>query len=306
MVVAGILALALALPTGALFGIGYGTGVRIGYEQIYPLLFPANAKGERNTTSTVQNVKAINQIYDAIGGKEASQMGIATGLASAMGELDKNPDFQDLLKLESTLSGSTSSNSVRTRFGLDNISQSGDSFSEEALRLQALLDKEREASTGSPDVQEDLNKEFRDTIATYNKQQLIFLVGASTLTVTEKMIVKTRLRLFFDYTIPSGIKTKVTEPENIVVQRGVTALQQKVFNNWMRQRSDDIRNAYNKRTEIRKMIDKTSSQYKFAVGTYNSNKASFYNTIGRRRNDSNYLIRIEAGRMYKTRPYPRL
>ncbi len=108
MVVQGILALALALPTGLLFGVGYGTGVRIGYEQVYPLLFPPN-KDNRNVTPTVENIKQINGIYNAIGGKEASQMGIAMGLQGAMEEIDRNPDFQALEELELRLSGRTQS-----------------------------------------------------------------------------------------------------------------------------------------------------------------------------------------------------
>ncbi len=106
MVVQGILALALALPTGLLFGVGYGTGVRIGYEQVYPLLFPTKGT-DRNVTPTVNNIKQINGIYNAIGGKEASQMGIAMGLQGAMEEIDRNPDFQALEALELRLSGRT-------------------------------------------------------------------------------------------------------------------------------------------------------------------------------------------------------
>jgi hypothetical protein len=109
MVVQGILALALALPTGLLFGVGYGTGVRIGYEQVYPLLFP-KPDVPRTPEQTANQIKQINKIYDTIGGKEASQMGIANGLAGAMQELDKNPDFRDLEALESRLSGRTPSN----------------------------------------------------------------------------------------------------------------------------------------------------------------------------------------------------
>ncbi len=108
MVVQGILALALALPTGLLFGVGYGTGVRIGYEQVYPLLFPQDVNN-RNVTPTVENIKRINTIYNAIGGKEASQMGIASGLAGAMEEINRNPDFQALEALELRLSGRTQS-----------------------------------------------------------------------------------------------------------------------------------------------------------------------------------------------------
>ncbi len=109
MVVQGIIALALALPTGLLFGVGYGTGVRVGYEQVYPLLFPAD-KDNRNVTPTVENIKRLNTIYDSIGGKEASQMGIAKGLSDAMTELNNNPDFQALMELEYTASGRIPSN----------------------------------------------------------------------------------------------------------------------------------------------------------------------------------------------------
>ncbi len=129
-----LLAAVLALPTGLLFGIGYGNGVRIGYEQIYPILFPSDNLGKGKRADSVRGVvtkmNMINRIYDAVGGKEANKMGIAVGLNAAMSEIDKNPDFQDLLQLEYELSGNTPSNYVRSRYGLDNISSSGQDYSE--------------------------------------------------------------------------------------------------------------------------------------------------------------------------------
>jgi len=108
MVVQGILALALALPTGTLFGVGYGTGVRIGYEQIYPLLFPDGQRG--STTQVVESVKEINKIYDAIGGKEASQMGMGAGIAAQLDDLKKNLTPEDYQALILGSSGPTQSN----------------------------------------------------------------------------------------------------------------------------------------------------------------------------------------------------
>ncbi len=131
----------MALPTGFLFGVGYGTGVRIGYEQVYPLLFP---KGARSTTSELAaTMKGMNTVYDAIGGKDASRMGIAVGITNA-GEILNNPDFQVLEKLESSLSGPTSSNLNRSRFGLDQAA---------SLSPQESLSKEIQEfnlSTGAP------------------------------------------------------------------------------------------------------------------------------------------------------------
>ena len=101
MVVQGVLAAALALPTGALFGIGYGTGVRIGYEQVYPLLFPKDTKVDAKDLAT--KMTELNRVYDITGGRSANEMGIAAGLKQAMSELDSSPDFQNLLKLESDL-----------------------------------------------------------------------------------------------------------------------------------------------------------------------------------------------------------
>ncbi len=106
----------MALPTGFLFGVGYGTGVRIGYEQVYPLLFPKGARP--TTTELAATMKGMNTVYDAIGGKDASRMGIAVGITNA-GEILNNPDFRVLEQLESSSSGPTSSNSSRSRYGLD-------------------------------------------------------------------------------------------------------------------------------------------------------------------------------------------
>jgi len=111
LVVQGLIALALALPTGMLFGVGYGTGVRIGYEQVYPLLFPkANSTNTPNSAQVADNLKSINRIYDTIGGKEASNMGIAMGLNSVRSATENNPDFRYLEELESRISGRTPSN----------------------------------------------------------------------------------------------------------------------------------------------------------------------------------------------------
>ncbi len=120
----------MALPTGFLFGVGYGTGVRIGYEQVYPLLFPKGARP--TTTELAATMKGMNTVYDAIGGKDASRMGIAVGIINA-GDILKNPDFQVLEKLELSSSGPTSSNSNRLvsgRGSLD-LSDSSSSIEEE-------------------------------------------------------------------------------------------------------------------------------------------------------------------------------
>lgn len=106
MVAQGIIAMALALPTGFLFGVGYGTGVRIGYEQVYPRLFP---KGAPNSSDPTETIQALNRVYDTIGGKEASNMGIAVGLNNARSELENNPDFRYFEELELRLSGRTPS-----------------------------------------------------------------------------------------------------------------------------------------------------------------------------------------------------
>ncbi len=211
--------------------------------------------------------------------------------------------------MESVLSGNMSSNlnKTRTRFGLDEISQSGASFSD---AQQAVSEKQIQRlipSTGSPDIQTDLNLKYRQYVATRTKAQLLFLRKntGGTVSPTEILIIETRLRDFFDWK-PTGITTKVILPEQIVVSRQVTELQQRVFNNWIRQRHESISKAYQDRITIRKITDKTTNLYRRAVGTYNSNKASFYNHISTARNSGNYLIKLEAGRIFKTRPYPSL
>jgi hypothetical protein len=129
--VQGLLALALALPTGALFGIGYGTGVRIGYEQIYPALFPKqlpkNATSKEILTDTI---KGLNSVYDTVGGKDASFMGMGAGVANAMDDIRKNLTSEDLKALGLNESGHMQSNlTKRKASAVTEQSTSRDSYS---------------------------------------------------------------------------------------------------------------------------------------------------------------------------------
>ncbi len=97
MVVQAIVQLAIALPTGLLFGLGYGTAIRIGYEQIYPLLF-----GNQTTPQTVETTLAkMTEMYDVIGGKEANAFGINQGIKEALKAIEADPELIELIKKNS-------------------------------------------------------------------------------------------------------------------------------------------------------------------------------------------------------------
>ncbi len=99
MVVSALVQLAVAGPTGILFGLGYGTAIRIGYEQIYPLLF-----GDKSTPKTVSEVMGrMETTYDAIGGKEAHMFGINQGIKNALKDLDADTELVELIKKNSVL-----------------------------------------------------------------------------------------------------------------------------------------------------------------------------------------------------------
>ncbi len=99
MVVASLLGLGLALPTGALFGIGYGTAIRVGYEIIYPLLF-----GDNKTPKSVdETFSKMSIFYTAFGGKEANAFGITQGVKNALKAIDADPELVELIKKNSAL-----------------------------------------------------------------------------------------------------------------------------------------------------------------------------------------------------------
>lgn len=106
--VAGLVAALLAPVTGGLFGLAYGTAIRIGYEQIYPALFPS--KGPAGLTKDKKDVIAgLVQMYDIIGGKGAHEFGINLGFQRAMqgigDEMFKSSALNQAVVIEAGIQG---------------------------------------------------------------------------------------------------------------------------------------------------------------------------------------------------------
>ncbi len=112
MVVQGLIALALAGPTGGLFGLAYGTAIRVGYEIIYPLLFDQIARdlkagrdtGEAKLSANTEIVIGkMNTLYTSIGGLEANAFGVNTGIKNALKQIEDDPELLELIKKNSNL-----------------------------------------------------------------------------------------------------------------------------------------------------------------------------------------------------------
>jgi len=112
VVVQGLIALALAGPTGGLFGLAYGTAIRVGYEIIYPLLFDQVAKdikegrdsGDAKLSANTEIVIGkMNTLYTSIGGLEANAFGVNTGIKNALKQIEDDPELLDLIKKNSNL-----------------------------------------------------------------------------------------------------------------------------------------------------------------------------------------------------------
>ncbi len=112
MVVQGLIALALAGPTGGLFGLAYGTAIRVGYEIIYPLLFDQVAKDikegrDSGDAKLSQNTEIVigkmNTLYTSIGGLEANAFGVNTGIKNALKQIEDDPELLELIKKNSNL-----------------------------------------------------------------------------------------------------------------------------------------------------------------------------------------------------------
>ncbi len=94
MVVSSIVQLAVAGATGFLFGISYGTAIRIGYEQVYPALFnDSSIKPEIGNIFT-----KLEDVYTKIGGLEAHKFGINQGIKNALKDIDADPELVELIK----------------------------------------------------------------------------------------------------------------------------------------------------------------------------------------------------------------
>ncbi len=103
MVVSALVQLAIAGPVGILFGLGYGTAIRVGYEQVYPALF--GDKALPKNTETI--LKKLETFYTSVGGLEAHKFGINQGIKNALKAIDADPELVDLIKKNSSLDSQT-------------------------------------------------------------------------------------------------------------------------------------------------------------------------------------------------------
>ncbi len=97
MVVQALVTLAVAGMTGALFGVAYGTSIRVGYEIIFPALFK-NTKVSGNATDTLSAMKTL---FTGIGGLEAQNFGINQGVKNALKAMDADEELTELIKKNS-------------------------------------------------------------------------------------------------------------------------------------------------------------------------------------------------------------
>lgn len=74
---------AFAPLNGGLFGLAYGTAIRIGYEQIYPALFPKSTD-KTQAPHLPQVMNQLTELYKIFGGMGAHEFGITQGVKNAM------------------------------------------------------------------------------------------------------------------------------------------------------------------------------------------------------------------------------
>ncbi len=99
MVVQAMVQLAIAGPVGILFGLGYGTAIRVGYEIVFPALF-----GDKEIPKDSSAVlSSIEKMFTNIGGLEAHKFGINQGIKNALQAIDADSELVDLIKKNSNL-----------------------------------------------------------------------------------------------------------------------------------------------------------------------------------------------------------
>ncbi len=99
MVIQSLVTLAVAGMTGALFGVAYGTSIRVGYEIVFPALFK-NTKVNPQASDVLSSMKTL---FTGIGGLEAQNFGINQGVKNALKAMDADPELQELIKKNSNL-----------------------------------------------------------------------------------------------------------------------------------------------------------------------------------------------------------
>ncbi len=102
-VISEIAKVATAPLIGGLFGLSYGTAIRIGYEQIYPALFPKNTAGKEVSKNLPDVLSQLEGFYNLVGGKAMHQFGLDQGLENAIKQFESSPipeAYADSVKFE--------------------------------------------------------------------------------------------------------------------------------------------------------------------------------------------------------------
>ncbi len=99
MVVSAIMQIAAAAPIGALFGLAYGTSIRVGYEIIFPALF-GDKEVPKDATAVLGKMSTT---FTALGGLEAMKFGIVQGIKKSLKDIEADPELVELIKKNSYL-----------------------------------------------------------------------------------------------------------------------------------------------------------------------------------------------------------
>lgn len=282
---------------GALFGLSYGTAIRVGYEQIYPALFP-----DGEVAPDLDNIlHKLETMYDFIGGKAAHIFGVEQGVRERTVQGVNNQDF-----VYGDIRPQQSSGFLET---LDGFFKAITPIPSALNILPAAFAHEAPVTTGSYRYIDSMslsqlsieNAKIRNGTSSRSQKEQNYIQSTYSLMLQKKRqtgnIIPSTPTPTFQTPVkirqPTGQEVQLTQFMNrtFAITKEFLLLKRKLDNN-VRSKAGAFRVRLG--TQWQKQHDLLQKQIR-------DKKLEYYRFLSVNRNSRNPSIKIRAGQMYKRR-----
>lgn len=315
-----LLKVAMAGPIGGSFGFFYGLMLRIAYEQVYPLLFPATGK-KVDMNRLVDVIKATDVVTRQVGSRGATDFGLQLGLENAAKQfgipLEQliNTGLPDI-STSSIRSDNSAYKAIEDFFGqiTSTLAQAGQTQYAHAQQPVVTPQPSQPVNTLTGEFHNTGFEKLSDPEVFKANREIsagtwIFQGNPQLVQAMKDEQSRRRDKIREGKEVVQEGRSPFSDP---VQERAITPIEQE-FNNW---RSQDVSKITALIQAKKRIADYSSRRFKEAAArfqnrknlirqqkSYNNQVVAYYNWLQGGRNSSNHQIKRQANRQWTQRSF---